>query len=129
MKKAKFLKMALVALLILSPIITWLAFGKRGFVQLYRMDLERQAYVDRIRQLAEENQTLMDEIERLRTDPEYVESVARRELGLIKENEIIYRFDKAKSRPGETVVSKQRTREGTATEKSRRKEGRDGRVE
>ena len=50
--------------------------------------------MDKIRRLAEENQDLLEEIDRLRTDMKYVESVARRQLNLIKENEVIYRFEK-----------------------------------
>ena len=56
--------------------------------------MERQARVETIRQLAEENQSMLEEIHRLRTDMEYIESVARKELNLIKQNEIVYRFDK-----------------------------------
>ncbi len=44
--------------------------------------------------LKEKNRLLVDEIRRLKEDKEYFESVARKELGLIKENEIIYRFKK-----------------------------------
>ena len=54
--------------------------------------MERQAHVDKIRLLAEENRTLMEEVRRLRNDMNYVESLARRELNLIKKNEVIYRF-------------------------------------
>lgn len=50
--------------------------------------------MDKIRRLAGENQDLLEEIDRLRTDMKYVESVARRQLNLIKENEVIYRFEK-----------------------------------
>lgn len=42
--------------------------------------------------LKEKNRLLTAEIRRLREDPSYFESVARKELGLVRENEIIYRF-------------------------------------
>jgi cell division protein FtsB len=42
--------------------------------------------------LKEKNRLLTAEIRRLREDPRYFESVARKELGLVRENEIIYRF-------------------------------------
>jgi len=45
-----------------------------------------------IRDFKEKNRLLAAEIRRLKEDKEYFESVARKELGLIKENEIIYRF-------------------------------------
>ena len=97
-KKRRFWKFALVFLCFLGPLLAWLGFGNRGLVHLYRKEMERQAYVDTIRQLAEENQAMLEEIHRLRTDMKYVESVARKELNLIKENEIVYRFDNDKTR-------------------------------
>ncbi len=90
--KASFLKGIVVFLCLLIPLVAWLSLSKRGILKVYRMDLERQRYIDRIRALKKENKELMDEIRRLRKDPEYVEKVARQELGLIKKNEVIYRF-------------------------------------
>ena len=79
-----------------GPIVAWLVFGEQGLLHLYHTELERQAYIERIRQLTEENQALVDEISRLRTDMEYVESVARKHFNMVKPNEVIYRFAKEK---------------------------------
>ena len=86
------------ALLILLPclIVGWLGFGERGFIHLYKMDKEREVYLKKISNLEEEKQSLLEEIRRLRTDKEHVESLARRELGLIKDDEILYRFVREK---------------------------------
>ena len=81
---------------ILGPILGWLGFSDHGFIHLYRTELERQAYIERIRQLTEENQALLEEINRLRTDEEYVESVARKQFNMVKPNEVIYRFSHKK---------------------------------
>jgi cell division protein FtsB len=80
----------------LCLVVGWLGFGKRGFIHLYRMDNEREARLERIQKLEKENKELLEEIERLRKDKEYVESLARREFGLVKEGEILYRFGKEK---------------------------------
>ncbi|MDY6973829.1 MAG: septum formation initiator family protein [Thermodesulfobacteriota bacterium] len=77
-------------------ILAWLGFGERGLIHLYRTEMERQEYVDRIRQLADENEVLLEEVRRLRTDMEYVESVARKQLNLVKPNEVVYRFSNEK---------------------------------
>lgn len=87
------IKVTLITLIILGLIIAWLGFGERGFIHLYRMDKERQFYKEKIQKLEEANLKLLDEIKRLREDNEYIESIARKELGLIKEDELIYRFD------------------------------------
>ena len=91
-RRRHLLKILMVTFTFLALLAVWLGFGERGLFQLYRMGTERQDQIQRNRQLAEENQALMDEIERLRTDLEYMESVARKELGLIKDSEIVYRF-------------------------------------
>lgn len=92
-RKKKFWKIPLIVICILAPLATWLGFSDHGFVHLYRTEMERQAYMERIRQLTEENQALLDEINRLRTDKDYIESVARKQFNMIKKNEVIYRFE------------------------------------
>jgi len=86
------LKFSLLALLFLGLVAAWLGFGERGFIHLYRMDRERQTYLEKINKLERENRELLDEIQRLRSDREYVENLGRREMGLVKEDEIMYRF-------------------------------------
>lgn len=92
--KKQFYQALLLSLFIIGIIVSWLAFGDRGFIYLYRMEKERQVYVERIKKLELANQKIKDEIYRLRTDSDYIESTAKKELGLVRENEIIYRFSK-----------------------------------
>jgi cell division protein FtsB len=56
------------------------------------MEKERQLYLAKIRRLEKTNQELLEQINRLRNDKEYIETVARRELGLVKKDEIIFIF-------------------------------------
>lgn len=44
--------------------------------------------------LAEQNKALEEEINKLVNDPEYLEKVARKDYGLLKKNEVLYRFEK-----------------------------------
>ena len=88
------LKVSFYIILFLALMVAWLGFGERGFIHLYRMDKERQVYLERIRNLEKTNQALLDQIHRLRTDKEYIESVARKELGLVRDNEVIYRVNR-----------------------------------
>ncbi len=106
--KKNLLKLSLFVFLALGVLIAWLGFGERGFLHLYRMDKERQTRLEKVKQLEQENKVLLEEIERLRTDKEYIESLARRELGLIKDGETLYRFstDKKKASALENSVKK-----------------------
>ncbi len=79
---------------LLGPIAAWLVFGEYGLTRLHRKEMERQAYLESIRRLSEENKALMEEANRLRNDKKYIESVVRKELHLVKPDEIVYRFKK-----------------------------------
>jgi cell division protein FtsB len=90
-------KFTVFGLFFVSLMAFWLGFGERGFIHLYRMEKERQAYLHKIQELEQENRQLIEEINRLRSDRDYVESQGRRELGLVKDGEILYRFKNEKA--------------------------------
>jgi cell division protein FtsB len=92
--KKGLLKFFFFIFIFLGLVLAWLGFGERGVIHLYQMGNEREARLERIKKLEQENKDLLEEIERLRKDKEYVESLGRRELGLVKEGEILYRFSK-----------------------------------
>ena len=125
-KKRKSWKIPLIVLCFLGAIAAWLAFGERGFLHLYYAEMERQDHIDRIRRLAEENRALLEEINRLRTDIEYVESVARRELNLIKRNEVIYRFKKGKTGDRIVVTIPPKPKNAGENRKTQKEERNDG---
>jgi cell division protein FtsB len=95
----KVLRFSLLAFLFFGLMVAWLGFGERGFIHLYRMEKERQAHLDKIQDLEQENRKLLEEIQRLRDDVAYMESLGRRELGLVKEDEVLYRFVKERHPP------------------------------
>ncbi len=90
----------LIFVCLLALIIVWLGFGDQGLLHLYRKYMEKQAYIERINKLTKENQALQEEIRRLRTDREYLEALVRKELNLVKKNEIIYRLTDKKAKKG-----------------------------
>lgn len=93
-RKKSIIRISIAAVCIIGLVVAWLGFGQRGLVRLYETEMERQAHIERIRQLTQENQALMEEINRLRTDEKYVESIARKQFNMVRENEKIYRFSK-----------------------------------
>ena len=92
LNKRQFFQASLFIIVFVGVILSWLAFGDRGFIHLYKMEKERQEYIDRIKKLKMANKKLLDEIDRLRNDREYIEATAKKELGLLRENEVIFRF-------------------------------------
>ena len=73
-------------------LFTLLKSGFNKFAELKRMQKEKEHYLIIISELKEKNKILTSEIRRLREDKQYLESTVRKELGLVKENEVIYRF-------------------------------------
>ena len=93
LNKKKFLRYTLATIVLILALVAWIGFGERGFIHLYRMEKERENYLEKISKLEQTNKELMNEIRRLREDRDYIETVARRELGLVKENELIIKFN------------------------------------
>ena len=91
-KKNYYLTYILILSFIAFLLLVWLGLGQHGLIDLYKMQQEKGRYLANINDLKEKSRILTAEIRRLREDPKYFESVARRELGLVKANEIIYRF-------------------------------------
>jgi len=90
MKKKRFLLLILIPLFIFG---TLTFFGEKGILHLLRLQKEIAQIKDRNIKLEEENQKLREEVKRLQRDKRYIEEIARKELGMVKEGEIIYQFD------------------------------------
>jgi cell division protein FtsB len=68
-------------------------FGEKGVIKIIQLRRERDRILADVNRIQDENKTLQEEIKRLREDSRYLESVARRDLGLIKENEVLFIFE------------------------------------
>jgi cell division protein FtsB len=61
---------------------------------LHRSEKEIERLQLANKRLADENKALQEEINRLQDDPAFLEEKARKEYGLLKENEVLYIFKK-----------------------------------
>jgi cell division protein FtsB/cell division protein DivIC len=95
MKKKRFLLLILIFLIILGSLTF---FGEKGIYNLLRLRKEVARIKEKNSQLEGENQRLKEEIKRLQSDRRYIEEIARKELGMVKEGEIIYQFDPSPAR-------------------------------
>ena len=69
-----------------------LIFGKQGLYKLWRLRKERILYIERVNTLRKKNQRLMKEVQRLKCDPEYIEAIIKKEMNMVRDNEIIIYF-------------------------------------
>ena len=80
--------LALVLLIIfLISLIRDIFFGQFSFQENEKLETLIDKKEDELIKISEENETLKDEIKLLKNNDEYVEHVARENLGLIKEGE------------------------------------------
>ena len=77
------------AILVLFSMLLLILFGDHGVADLNLLKSERDALVETNEKLARENLLVYDKINRLKTDLEYIENVARQEFGMIGEDELI----------------------------------------
>jgi len=76
-------------------LLLWIVFApNRGIVALYKAKKEIMMLEEENKRLAGENKVLQEEINRLQDDPAYLEEKARKEYGMLKENEVLYIFKK-----------------------------------
>ena len=73
-------------------ILYFTIFGERGLLRIYHLNQEKEEVQKRASALQLENDQLKREIEALKSDRRYLESIARKDFGLVRKNEIIYQF-------------------------------------
>lgn len=100
MKKEKRLdsrdKKLLLAAAVLVAVAAFAVFGDNGLLDVYKMRKERDGIIAYNTALEAENKGLEEQIALLKTDKRYIGRIARKELGMLGKNEMIYRFEEVK---------------------------------
>ncbi|RNC69572.1 MAG: septum formation initiator family protein [Desulfuromonadales bacterium] len=76
-------------------ILYFTIFGERGLLRIYHLSNEKEQIREKVGEIRSENDKLKREIEALKTDRRYLESIARKDFGLVRPNEIVYQFPTA----------------------------------
>lgn len=100
MKKEKRLdsrdKRLLLAAAVLVAVAAFAVFGDNGLLDVYKTRQERDGIIAYNTALEAENKGLEEQIALLKTDKRYIGRIARKELGMLGKNEMIYRFEEVK---------------------------------
>jgi cell division protein FtsB len=91
MNKKQMLLMTIAVLGIISTSLL-IIYGNNGLADLIRIREEKRQLVEKNEAIRQENVSLYREIDRMNHDPDYIEEVARKELGVISPEEIIIRM-------------------------------------
>lgn len=78
-----------ISVLLLLALFFFIIVSEQGLADLRFLKKERDRLVEENKKLTRENQAISVEIDRLKHDPAYIESIARQELGMIGKDEII----------------------------------------
>ena len=91
MKRKRRLLIVILVFLLILGLVSF--FGEKGILHLLRLEKELVRIKESNKKMEEENEKLKEEVRRLKTDKRYIEEIARKELGMVKEGEIIYQFE------------------------------------
>ncbi len=67
-------------------------FGDNGLVELKRLQHTHQSLVQHNARLTQDNSLMYATVDRLQNDAVYIDNIARRELGMIRSDELIFKF-------------------------------------
>ena len=88
-----------ISLVIGLVVVLWVVFAPgSGLFQLHQQKKKLARLEAEKQQMIQENKEISEAIERLQSDEEYLEQVAREEHGMLKENEMVFDFGKEKEK-------------------------------
>lgn len=67
-------------------------FGEKGLLRALQYKQQKETLEQEMRQLEATNTALRQEIDKLRSDRRYIEGIARKELGMVRDDEMVYQF-------------------------------------
>jgi cell division protein FtsB len=77
---------------IMLILVGLILFGKGGYFDYCQLTVKKDAMVIKNDAAEQENILLRRQVARLETDRRYIEYIARKELGMIAKDEIVYKF-------------------------------------
>jgi cell division protein FtsB len=92
-------KMYFIPLGCLAFILFFTVFGDKGLLRIIELKQDKNKIEARLAENKTENEKMKREIVALKSDRRYLESIARKDFGLVRSNEVIYQFPQEKKQP------------------------------
>jgi cell division protein FtsB len=92
-------KMYFIPLGCLAFILFFTVFGDKGLLRIFELKQDKNKIEARLIDSRSENKKMKLEIIALKSDRRYLESIARKDFGLVRSNEVIYQFSQEKKQP------------------------------
>ena len=74
-------------------------FGDNGLFELRRLQYSHQELLKDNARITKENLQMYHSVDRLQNDPNFIESIARQELGMVRPDELIFKFKLEETKP------------------------------
>lgn len=91
-----------IALIAGSALLLIAIFGGHGLMRWLQSDQEKKALTSELEKIEGQNAQTRQEIDALMNNSKYIETIARRDLGMVKADEIIYQFLPKEEKPEAT---------------------------
>lgn len=85
-------RVPLIPVLLILVILGFALFGRKGILRSLQASRHHAALQEELHKQEAVIEQLKHEIEALRSDRKHIESIARRELGMVKDDELVYQF-------------------------------------
>ncbi|MDD2273191.1 MAG: septum formation initiator family protein [Desulfuromonadaceae bacterium] len=92
-------KMYVIPAACLAFILFFTVFGDKGLLRIFELRQDKSKIEERLASSRADNEKLKREIVALKSDRRYLESIARKDFGLVRSNEVIYQFPQEKKQP------------------------------
>jgi cell division protein FtsB len=73
-------------------ILGFAVFGERGILHMLKLSGQKAVLAQEISEAEAQNEGLRTEITALRSDRRYIERIARTELGMVRDDELVFQF-------------------------------------
>ena len=83
----------------LAFILFFTVFGEKGLLRIFELKQDKNKIEAHLTDSRSDNEKLKREIVALKSDRRYLESIARKDFGLVRSNEVIYQFPQEKKQP------------------------------
>ena len=83
----------------LAFILFFTVFGDKGLLRIIELRQDKHKIEARLADSRTDNEKLKREIVALKSDRRYLESIARKDFGLVRSNEVIYQFPQENKQP------------------------------
>ncbi|MDD2541247.1 MAG: septum formation initiator family protein [Desulfuromonadaceae bacterium] len=83
----------------LAFILFFTIFGDKGLLRIFELNQDKIKIEVRLAESRADNEKLKYEIIALKSDRRYLESIARKDFGFVRSNEVIYQFPQEKKQP------------------------------